>query len=145
MIAQMEFIAKNIGKIALTIFGFLAVFDVVGALVSFFMNIFDEASPAVVYTVWFVLAVFCGVLSYITAIDMPAPKAPGSAAKAGLLAIAVTFVMTAAISIGAYLRWWRYGMEEGYWVPDNEPLTLMFFVTVLLTCVFMHKALPPGK
>ena len=55
----MELTPKSIGKIALTAFVYLAVFDVIGVLMCFFMDIFSSStSAAVYYAVWFVLGVF---------------------------------------------------------------------------------------
>ena len=104
-----EFIAKNVGKIALTVFVYLAVFDVVGVLVCLFLDIIDEGSMGVYYALWFVLAVFCGMLSYSTSADLATPKTPENAGKAGLLAIFATAVIVAAVGLGSYLIWWQIG------------------------------------
>lgn len=140
-VAAVEFIAKNIGKIALCMFIYLVVFDVVGALFCLLLDIFKDASMSADYAAWFVLGVFCGILSYGTATDLAAPKTPENVRKAGLLAIFVTFVIAAAICAGSYLIWWRYGVEDSYFVPDSEPLTLTFLLTVLATCIFSHRVL----
>jgi hypothetical protein len=139
----MEFIAKNIGKIALCMLIYLVVFDVVGVLVAWFLDVIMEVDTAVLYAVWFVLAVFCGMLSYSSAADLATPKTPENSRKAGLLAVLATFVMVAVISIASYLIWWRKGLEESSFLPGSEPLTLTFFLTVLFSCMFAHKALGP--
>jgi hypothetical protein len=117
---------------------YLVVFDVVGVLACWFLDFVEEGNIGVFFAVWFVLGVFCGMLSYSTAADLPSPKMPE---KAGRLAIFATFVMVAAISIGSYLIWWRNGMEESSLLPDGEALTLTFLLTVLASCIFAHKVL----
>jgi hypothetical protein len=138
-----EFNAKNIGKIALTVFAFLAVFDVVGLLLCWFLDIVHEISMGEFYALWFVLAVFCGILTYTTAIDMASPKTPENARKAGLLAVLATVVIIAAASFGSYMIWWRDGIEATGFVPDNEPLSITFFVTVLASSILVHTASGP--
>ena len=98
------------------------------------------------YTLWFVFAVFCGMLRYSTAADIASSKTPENAGKAGLLAIFATVVIVAAISTGSHLIWRRYGADDSSFVPDSEPFSLTFFGTVLASYVFAHKALspPPG-
>ena len=142
-LVAVEFIAKNIGKIALTVLVYLAVFDVVGVLLCLFLDVIDEGSTGVYYALWFVLAVFCGMLSYSTAADMTSPKTPENAGKAGLLAIFATVVIVVAVSLASYLIWWRYGVEDSSFVPDSEPLTVTFFLTVLASSLLAHKTLRP--
>lgn len=131
------------GKTALTVFASLAVFDLVGAILCFFLGIVDEDSPAMYYTLWFVLAVFCGMLSYITAADMTSPKTPGNAGKPGLLIIFTTIGVVAAVSLGCYLIWWRDGSGDSAYIPDNEPLSITFFVTVIATSLLARHVSPP--
>lgn len=142
-VAAVEFVAKNIGKIALCVFIYLAVFDVVGALACLFLDFIEEGNMGVYFAVWFVLGVFCGMLSYSTAADLASPKTPENGRKAGLLAIFVTIVMVAAISLAFYSIWWRTGAEESYFMPASEPLALTFLFTVLASCIFAHRALGP--
>jgi hypothetical protein len=129
--------AKTIGKIALSTFIYIAVFDVVGVLLCLFLDIVESSgtSAALYYAVWFVLGVFCGLLSYSGAKDLGAPKVFGVAI------IFVTLIVMAGISVASYLIWWRYGVEDSYFVPDSEPLTLTFFVTILASSVLAHRTL----
>ena len=102
-----------------------------------------RADTGVYYALWFVLAVFCGMLSYSTAADIASPQTPENASKAGLLAIFATVVILATVSVGSYLIWWRYGSEDSSFVPDSEPLSVTFFVTVLASTLLAHKTLRP--
>jgi hypothetical protein len=143
-LVAVEFVAKNIGKISFAVFCYMAVFDVVGVVLCFLLDVIDEGNTGVYYALWFVLAVFCGMLSYSTAADMASPKTPENAGKAGLLAIFATVVIIAAVGTASYMIWWRYGADDSSFVPDSEPFSLTFFLTVLASCVFAHKALGPA-
>jgi hypothetical protein len=135
--------AKIVGKIALSALIYLAVFDVVGVLLCMFLDIFFPASQsaALFYAVWFVLGVFCGMLCYSGAGDIAGFKAREGIAKAGITAIAAMFVIGAAISLASYGIWWRYGVEDSYFVPDSEPHTLTFFTTVLAAGILAHRTM----
>jgi hypothetical protein len=146
--------AKSFGKIVLATLLYLIVFDVVGVAACFFFDVVPlrGTSTALFYTIWAVLGIFCGMLSYNTGGGLASPKSTQDwstreeSGKAGLLVILAMSFVLAMLSITFYSLLWRYHPEPSFFVPDSAPPTLTFFVAVLAAAIFAHKSLrsPPG-
>ncbi len=132
---------------------FLIVFDLIGVAMCFFFEVFvssRQTSAALYYTIWFVLGVFCGMLSYSTSGSIASQQPEGDwttrtdAGGTGVLVILTTAVVLAALSILFYRLTWRLSnLAESYYVPDSEALTLTFFVTILASAIFTHRISRP--
>jgi hypothetical protein len=145
----MPSVAKKLGKMAASTLLYLIAFDVVGVVVCFFFDIapLRGKSTALFYAIWFVLGVFCGLLSYNTAGSIASPQSNvewtnrEDSGKSGLLAVLTISVVLTALSVAFYLLLWRYQPEASFFVPDTPSPTLTFFVTILASVVFAHKSL----
>ena len=96
---------KKILKIAVCTILYLIVFDVIGVVASFILDVLfslpvRSASVAAFYALWLVGGVFCGLLNYDTAGGRLYPKVEGNwskekdAVSAGRLVRAVAIVVT---------------------------------------------------
>jgi hypothetical protein len=118
----------------------LAIADIVGALGCTFFDVMDFTgnSPALPYAIWFVLGVFCGLFIYLFAgawasptvgkedwTEMPSARGIGT----GILII--TGLLLTGLSCLFYAIQWSRGVEGEYYVPDSEPHSIVFFVSVL--------------
>ena len=59
------------------------------------------------------------------------PRKPEKAGQAGSLVILTTAAVLATLSFLFYRIGWRNSGADSVYVPDSEPLTATFFVTVL--------------
>jgi hypothetical protein len=119
--------------------------DLVGVAASFFCDTFlsdRRSSTALFYAIWFVDGVFCGLFSYFTC-DGMISKDKANEGQSGLLIILTTAILLAALSLLFYRLNWRYGGGDGVYVPDNEAITLTFFVTVLASVIFTFRTMRP--
>jgi hypothetical protein len=129
---------QKLARVVIFTLIYLVVFDLIGVVVCFFFDVASALplrgnSTALFYAIWFVLGVFCGLLSYNT----------GTSFVAGFLVVMTTAVILTALSISCYVLLWRYDVETSFYVPDNAAPTLTFFVTVLASVVLAHKSLGP--
>jgi hypothetical protein len=134
---QKSFVRK-LGRIAVSTLLLLVGFDVVGVAAGFFCETIvgpRKTSTALYYAIWFVLGVFCGLLCYF-ANSGEDPKRPDT--KTGLLAVLTTPLILGALCFLFYRLFWRLNMAPSVYVPDNEGLTLTFFITVAVAMAFTH-------
>jgi hypothetical protein len=131
---------------------YLVVADLVGVAVCFFYDAIASerrTSTALFYAIWFVAGVFCGMLSYLTCGNIAMPEKTGDfirwkdEGQTGLLVILTTAVILVALSLLFYKLQWQYPRADSVYVPDSEPLTITFFVTILASVIFAHKTLRP--
>ena len=140
---------RNAGKILVCTLLYLVVFDLAGVALCFFFEVAPvrRSSTALLYVIWLVLGVFCGLLSYNTAGKMASPKSDmdwstrEDSGKTGILVVLTTSVVLIALSAVFYLLLWQRSPESSFFVPDNASPTLTFFAAVLASAVFAHKAL----
>lgn len=123
--------------------GFLIAADLVGVAMSFFFDTFggDSTSTALFYAIWFVVGVFCGLLIYLTAGAAASPPSKDwttqpRARRTAWLVILTTALILTALAVTFYRLQWRLGVDDGVFVPDSEPLTLTFFITILVSMIF---------
>jgi hypothetical protein len=143
------------GRAALSVLLFLIAFDVIGVVVSSVLDITPVRGKSALafYAIWFVLGVFCGMLSYNSAAGtLSGPKQPGSpdwsnrpdSGIYGGRALAIIFCLVSAFSVASYLLMWRSGVEGEFFVPDNEALSLTFFGAIVASAVVAHSAFRPS-
>ena len=141
---------KKFGRLTAFTLLYLVVFDLIGVAACFFLDVIPSrgSSAALMYAIWFVLGVFCGLLSYITGGGIMSGESKGDwmnredAGRTSWLVIAATSAILAALAIPCYLTMWRrFDMESSYFVPASEGLTLTFFLTILAVMIFGHKTL----
>ncbi|MFI5386005.1 MAG: hypothetical protein ACHQ50_07775 [Fimbriimonadales bacterium] len=142
---------KKVGVVAAAILLHVIVLDVAGVVASFFFDVAPVRgkSGALFYAIWFVLGVFAGMLSYNTAGKWVTPRSDKDwseqegAGRTGWLVVGVATVVLAGLSVLFYKTMWQGGAEASYFVPDSEPLTLTYFITILASLVFANTALRP--
>jgi hypothetical protein len=123
-------------------------FDIAGVALSFFCDTFmseRQTSTALYYVIWFVAGVFCGLFCYLANDDTDTKKPD---AQTGLLAVWTMPFILAALSFLFYRLFWRYNMAPSVFAPDDEGLTLTFFITVAVSIAFTHNVQhgkPPTK
>jgi hypothetical protein len=152
----------RLAKIVGCTLAFLIVFDIAGALVSLFFEIVPllGVSRPLFYAIWFVAGVFCGLFSYNSAGQLASPKADdfeaarnkaagkkekeedwsnrADSGQTGLLVIFTTAAVLVPLSLLFYHLWWQYFRSSSNYVPDDGPLSLTFFITVLASTIFAH-------
>jgi hypothetical protein len=151
---------RKVVKIVLSTLAYLVVFDLIGVAVCSFFDIasalplrIGATSTLLFYTIWVVLGIFCGLLSYDTGGKIGSANGPGDwtsregAGRTGLLVVCIESGIVGAISILCYLFQWRHGSSSGFYIPDNAPVSLVFFVAILASIVVAHTCLrpQPGK
>ena len=145
----MPSVAKKVAKIVLCTLLYLIAFDVTGVAACFFFEIapLRGVSTALFYTIWLVLGIFCGLLSYNTGGRIASGPSKDDwstrpdSGRAGLLVIAITLLLLAILSVVFYCLVWQRQPESSFFVPDNTAPTLTFFVAVLGAAVFAHASL----
>src|SRR5882672_3133510 len=134
-------------KTALAFFITLVVFDVAGVVVCFIFEVvpFRRGSSLALFAIWFVLGVFCGLISFMQG----GPRLLGKDEKdwterddagrigAGLVAIAA--VVLGAISLVSYLIWWGGNSDGEFYVPESAAPTLTIFGSILASMLFFRQ------
>jgi hypothetical protein len=141
---QLTLIARRLGRAVISILLLLLGFDIAGVVFSFLCDTFvseRQTSTALYYTIWFVDGVFCGLFCYIANDDSDRKKPD---AQTGLLAVWTMPFILAALSFLFYRLFWRQNMAPSVFAPDNEGLTLTFFITVAVSMAFAYHV-QPGK
>ncbi|MBI1756796.1 MAG: hypothetical protein HYR64_06790 [Fimbriimonas ginsengisoli] len=146
---------KKLAQCALIVLGYLIAFDLIGVLVSSLVDVtpLRWKSPVLTYAIWFVLGVFCGLLSYNSAGSRIAAPGEGDwstrpdARKTGLAVIAAASIVLLALALICNTLVWSGGGEGDLYVPDSRPLTIVYLATILISMVFANAALlsPPSK
>ena len=147
-------LAAKLAKIAACTVICLAVFDILGVVVSFVLDVFGVEmagiDAAAFYALWFVLGVFCGLLNYNTAGGLASSKSEGAwtnrvdASKTGLLVCAILILLLIGLSVLFFATFWRGSADGDPYVPDNMPLTLTFFAATAAATFLGHKVLRPS-
>lgn len=121
--------------------------DLVGVAVSFVLDVYPARGKTAVafWAIWFVLAVFCGLLHYMSAGErlsgeksLDWTKRPNAGAI-GRTVLAGTTLQICTVAMLGYAVFWRFGSEGSYYVPDNMALSLFFLGTVLAATIFSHQ------
>lgn len=125
-------------KSTLIIIGFylaaVVAFDIIGILVNSFFYIVATRgkSTLLYYTVWFVAAIFAGLIYYSFAYDYAGKN--NLYGKNGwlinLIALALTIVL-----FSIFYNQHQMEDKDMYYVPGNSAMTYIFFVTFLLASI----------
>ncbi len=143
---------RRIFRVLVALLVTFVVFDVVGVVACLVLDIapLADKSTALVYAIWFVLGVFCGIFSYIHAGGAISDRGQSwyekeNATQTGTFVIAVTgpFLLSLC-GIGYAVAWSTNPLGE-FFVPDSEPLTLTFFASVLASMLFMRNLFKPAS
>jgi len=140
----------KIPKILLSIVVHAVVFDVVGVVVSFIVDVLPLAfaSRALFYAIWFVDGVFCGLFSFgnsgalvsgdpETDWDWPHQK---NGVRTARLVAGVTLVFLAAMIVASVT--FPLGGGESVFVPDDEGLTLTYWIGMVIGTVVFLRVMP---
>ena len=101
----------RIVKVTATIVLYVVVFDVIGVVVSFVLDVLPLLGKSILafYALWFVLGVFCGLLAYNLAGALITPDAGGDwtsragASRTGRLVTATSLTLMLVIVIASYM------------------------------------------
>ena len=109
-------------------------FDIIGVLANSLIDIFGRRgkSTMLYYTVWFVAAVFAGVVYFNVAYSYV--KTNGTVKTNNWIIIAIALALSAL----AFVVFYAQGqMQETamYYVPGNPYMTYTFFITFLLAAL----------
>jgi hypothetical protein len=144
----------NIAKVAsLTLF-WLLIFDLVGAVVSFVLDVLEseDGTRESFYLIWFILGVYCGMLTYQGACGMLTYQGASESLRSGggtggtsregaigtgRLVLSTMLVVLVALLVAGYRYLWPAGSSA--YVPDSESLTITFFVGIALSSAFWYR------
>jgi hypothetical protein len=148
---------RKIAKIVLSTLLYLVVFDLIGVAACSFFDVasalplkIGATSTLLFYTVWIVLGIFCGLLSYDAGGKLGSASGPGDwtsregAGRTGLLVVWIESAILAAGAIVCCLFLWSHDSSSGFFVPDNAGLTLVFFVAIAASVVLAHTQFRPA-
>ncbi len=143
-------LAAKVLKIAGCTILSLIVSDLVGVAASFILDVLFSLpirgdSAGAFYALWFVIGIFAGLLSYNFAGSAAYPKLENGdwtgKQDAGATGRLVCWVVVVLLIGMAFLTFLLSGDTDGdYFVPDNWPLTLTFFVAFGGATFLAHNA-----
>jgi hypothetical protein len=129
-----------IWKTVVVAVGCLIAADIAGALVVTLVDIVlpGANSPAFAYAVWLVFGVFCGlfIYSYAGGWSSPKPEAgdwtatPGST-RLGTRVFIIGLVAIVGVGLLLYATLWSRGIVGEDYVPDSEPHSIVFLLSVI--------------
>jgi hypothetical protein len=138
MVGMVKRIAKVIGSTII----YLAVFGLLGGIVSFIFDVLGVISRAVsdplFYVLWAVLGIFCGLFSYDSGGGILAPESKTDwrsrkdAGTIGLQVVVLETLTLIALSIPSALL-----------ISDSFSQSITFFVAVFIGMLFAHIAFRP--
>jgi hypothetical protein len=113
-----------------------------------------DASPALVYVIWFVLGIFAGLIHFGTAMsaikgkDGPTDWASREEGlKFGRWILGITAAYLGLIAAMSYPLFWS-GSSSGEWlflvVPDHMGASLTFFIALMAGAAFVHHLYLPA-
>lgn len=149
---------RKLAKIAGSTLLYLVVFDILGVLLIFVIEILsifsDSPNMPASYALWFTMGVFCGLFSYNTGGNIVARKPETDPAatqvgfmdwsnredsgRIGLLVLGINVLVLAALSYVFIVLGVASGTEPSGYVPDSRPLTITFFASMFATSLFVH-------
>jgi Kef-type K+ transport system membrane component KefB len=136
-------------KSAVTLIGCLIIGDIAGVILLSVVDImpWDRGSIALNYVVWFVFGIFAG----LSALAMAGVWHTGdenwyerAGARRTGAAIIITDALVAVLLVFLFRALGWSGGSENY-VPDNEALTITYFVAAIGAMVFFCWLLTPSK
>lgn len=146
-------LAKKLALISAIVLASLAGFVLIGVVGASILDLLysRRKSALLFYAVWFVAAVFCGVVCYnlsgrmVTQGQNKDWTSHPDARKTSLLVIVVTSIIVAALSLLFYHFSWNRGADSDLYVPDSVPLTITYFGTVVAAMILMHRTMASAE
>ncbi|HEY5711207.1 MAG TPA: hypothetical protein VIT38_04860 [Allosphingosinicella sp.] len=131
----------------------LIVFDVIGVIACVIFDVvpFRGSSGALPYAIWFVLGIFAGGITVMSAGDPPAGEGDddwtddADAPRKAAIVFLTSLAMLGALAAFFNHIYWSQGVEGEYFVPDSMPHTITYFVSILapmLLVLFTPKPRP---
>jgi hypothetical protein len=142
---------RRIFRVTVALVITLVVFDVGGVVACLVLDVapLADKSSALVYAIWFVLGVFCGLFAYVYAGGRIADGGQfwyerDGATRTGTFVIAVTGPLLLVLCGICYAVAWSSSPLGEYFVPDSEPLTLTFFGALFVSMLLMRNLFKPA-
>ena len=135
MEVQSTRMVKKIARVVVSTMIHLVIFGLIGAVLTFLLSLADEEG-AVLYVLWAVAGIFCGVMSYSSGLEAMTGQPLShwtyrkDAPRTSLVVVAIKLFILVALSI----LYDRLGTE-------SLSLALTYFVAVLLAALFMEATL----
>ena len=126
-------------KSILIIIGFyiasVLVFDIIGVLVNSFFDIFAGRSKSTLlyYTVWFVGAIFAGIIFANLAYSYTNKN---TIVKDKPIIIVMVAILLSAVALWIFYYYNQMADNDTYYVPGNKYMTYTFFITFILATAF---------
>lgn len=148
----MGFTAAALVKAILAIVSYVVVSVIAGVVACSIFDILPlrGISVPLFYTVWLVAGVFCGLLGYNSAGGILSPKtdqdwsASAGSGKYGLAVIVLAGIVVAALWIVCVKFAWTGAGADDHYVPDNQAMSITYFVGMLGAMIGGHAFLRPG-
>ena len=131
------------------ILGYLVGIDVIAVIACLVTEILSIGFIILYGTIWLVAGIFCGLLAYNAAASSVSTYEEGDwtggpdASKAGLIALAMGISIIVALSMIFYRLFWQGSSSENVYVPDSMAMSLIFFISIVLSMVFGHTLFRP--
>jgi hypothetical protein len=143
------------GKVLAIVFrtlGFLILFDIIGVIASVVFDILPlrSISEPLFYVVWCVLGALLAFYCYNSAGMAISLKDEQwteheSGRKAGLMVASIMIVIVGALIPLLNFLMWGHGVEADHYVPDSRPLSLTFFITIIVATIAAHIMAKPSQ
>lgn len=151
IVTRVRFSAIALVKAVFAILGYVIASVIAGVVASFIFDILPlrGISVPLFYTVWLVAGVFCGLLGYNAAGSMLSPKtdqdwsASPDSGKYGLVVIVLAALVIAALWIACVKFAWTGAGADDHYVPDNQAMSITYFVGMLGAMIGGHAFLRP--
>ena len=131
----------------------LIVFDVIGVVACVIFDVvpFRGSSGALPYAIWFVLGIFAGGITVMSAGERPAGAEDSDwtddadAPKKAAIVFLTSLVLLGALAAFFNRIYWSRGVEGEYFVPDSMPHTITYFVSILCPMLFVLFSTKPKR
>ena len=112
--------------------------DIAGVLLNSLIDVFAgrRKNTALYYTIWFVFAIFTGILYVGTAYDYAKKNEFVKNNKWVIVLIAIILTITAFWVFYTQGQMQNVSAKEDYYVPGNASMTYTFFSTFILASIF---------
>jgi hypothetical protein len=140
---------RKVAAIVLVTIVSLTIFDLVGVVLAFVLDVFsseDEVRSGFyafsLHVIWFVVGVLCGMIIYVTAGESISSgtgfaTSGDGAIRTGRLVLNTSLVLLAALLVVGDRYVWRGATSAN--MPDGELLTITFFAGIAIAEGFGHR------
>ena len=137
-------------KILLSILVHVVIFDVIGVVVSFVVDVLPLAfgSRALFYAIWLMDGFFCGVFSFGNSGELVSGgsntdwgwRHHEKGVRTARLVAGVTLVFLTAMIVANFK--FQRGHGESVFVPDDDGLTLTYWIGMVIGTVLFLRVMP---